>query len=116
LERGHGPHHDLRRRLGTEWAYCGFFTKYPLGHFGYASIGGPRIVMAYANDGWGPSNIDRVFAHETGHIFNCPDEYARPAAATAVVGGATGAHQRQRRELRPGRRRGLLAPAACRPS
>ena len=67
---------DLRRRLGTEWAYIGFFTKYPLGHFGYASIGGPRIVMDYHNDGWGPSNIDRVFAHETGHIFNCPDEYA----------------------------------------
>jgi hypothetical protein len=67
---------DLRRRLGTEWAYCGFFTKYPLGHFAYASFGGPRVVMDYNNDGWGPTNIDRVFAHETGHIFNCPDEYA----------------------------------------
>jgi Ricin-type beta-trefoil lectin domain-like len=68
---------DLRRRLGTEWTYCGFFTKYPLGWFAYANIGGPRIVMDYANDGWGPANIDRVFAHESGHIFNCPDEYAK---------------------------------------
>ncbi|HJW00383.1 MAG TPA: hypothetical protein VJ617_14935 [Arthrobacter sp.] len=67
---------DLRTRFGTRWTYCGFFTKYPLGHFAYASIGGPRIVMDYNNDGWGPDNIDRVFAHETGHIFGCPDEYA----------------------------------------
>src|SRR5919108_648423 len=67
---------DLRRRLGTDWAYCAFFTKYPVGHFAYASIGGPRLVMEYANDGWGPDNIDRVFAHESGHIFGAPDEYA----------------------------------------
>ena len=67
----------LRNDRRTNWAYCGFFVKgYPLDHFGYASIGGPRIVMDYANDGWGPDNIDRVFAHETGHIFQCPDEYA----------------------------------------
>ncbi|WP_329230599.1 hypothetical protein [Streptomyces canus] len=67
---------DLRNRFGTRWTYCGFFTKYPLSHFAYASIGGPRLVMQYDNDGWGPDNIDRVFAHETGHIFGCPDEYA----------------------------------------
>jgi hypothetical protein len=67
---------DLRTRFGTRWTYCGFFTKYPLGWFAYASIGGPRLVMDYNNDGWGPDNIDRVFAHETGHIFGAPDEYA----------------------------------------
>lgn len=67
---------DLRHTLQTRWGYCGFFTKYPLFHFAYASIGGPRLVMDYNNDGWGPDNIDRVFAHETGHIFMCPDEYA----------------------------------------
>ncbi len=67
---------NLRSTNGTDWAYCAFFTKYPLGHFAYASLGGPRLVMHYDNDGWGPDNIDRVFAHETGHIFNAPDEYA----------------------------------------
>lgn len=66
----------LRTDLGTNWTYCAFFTKYPLGHFAYASIGGPRLVMHYDNDGWGPDNIDRVFAHESGHIFGAPDEYA----------------------------------------
>jgi hypothetical protein len=67
---------DLRARFGTRWTYCAYFTKYPLGWFAYAAIGGPRLVMDYNNDGWGPDNIDRVFAHETGHIFGAPDEYA----------------------------------------
>jgi hypothetical protein len=67
----------LRSTKHTNWAYCVFFVKgYPVDHFAYASIGGPRIIMEYANDGWGPDNIDRVFAHESGHIFGAPDEYA----------------------------------------
>jgi hypothetical protein len=77
----------LRQRFQTRWTYCAFFTKYPLFHFAYASIGGPRLVMDYNNDGWGPNNIDRVFAHETGHIFMCPDEYASSGCG---CGGAWG--------------------------
>lgn len=77
----------IRQSLGTTWTYCAFFTKYPLGHFAYASIGGPRLVMHYDNDGWGPDNIDRVFAHETGHIFGAPDEYA---ASGCNCGGSWG--------------------------
>jgi hypothetical protein len=65
---------SIRTSLGTRWGYVGYFTKYPLNHFAYASK--PRLVMHYNNDGWGPDNIDRVFTHETGHIFGCPDEYA----------------------------------------
>jgi len=64
----------IRQTLRTRWTYCAFFTKYPLAHFAYASR--PRLVMNYDNDGWGPDNIDRVFAHESGHIFGTPDEYA----------------------------------------
>jgi hypothetical protein len=67
---------DLRTRFETRWAYCAFFTKYPVQHFAYAGIGGPRLVMQYDNGSWGADNIDRVFAHETGHIFGGPDEYA----------------------------------------
>lgn len=65
----------IRRNLGTRWGYVGLFTKYPTQHFAYALK--PRLVMQYSNDGWGPDNIDRVFTHETGHIFGCPDEYAQ---------------------------------------
>lgn len=63
----------IRRDLGTRWTYAAFFTKYPVHHFAYAQK--PKIIMHYANDGWGPDNIDRVFAHESGHIFGAPDEY-----------------------------------------
>lgn len=76
----------MRTRLGTRWAYCAFFVKgYPLWHFAYASA--PRIVMDYANNGWGPDNIDRVFAHETGHIFSCPDEYAASSCVCTSTHG-----------------------------
>jgi hypothetical protein len=67
---------DLRSSKSTFWSYCAFVTKYPLGHFAYASIGGPRLVMDHVSGGWGIDNFDRVFAHETGHIFGAPDEYA----------------------------------------
>ncbi|WP_077490701.1 tectonin domain-containing protein [Sinomonas mesophila] len=64
---------SIRSALGATWAYVGYFTKYPTHHFAYA--GRERIVMEYANDGWGPAEISRVFAHETCHIFGAADEY-----------------------------------------
>lgn len=77
----------LMADLGADRAYCAFFTKYTLWHFAYANMGGPRLVMQYGNDGWGPDNIDRVFAHETCHIFGAPDEYR---ASNCDCGGAYG--------------------------
>lgn len=77
----------LRDRLGTDRAYVSFFTKYRLFHFAYADMGGPHLVMHYDCDGWGTDNIDRVFAHETGHIFGAPDEYA---ASNCKCDGAFG--------------------------
>jgi hypothetical protein len=64
---------SLRTSKQTNWAYVAYITKYPLYHFGYAS--GERLVMDYRNDGWGTGSIDRVFAHETCHIFGAADEY-----------------------------------------
>jgi hypothetical protein len=75
----------IRRDLGTRWAYVCFFTKYPVHHFAYALK--PKIVMQYGNDGWGPDNIDRVFTHETGHIFGCPDEYASSSCSCTAKFG-----------------------------
>jgi hypothetical protein len=63
----------LRTSKAADAAYCAFFTHYTLNHFAYCT--GPYLVMEYANDGWGPDNLDRVFAHESGHVFGAPDEY-----------------------------------------
>jgi hypothetical protein len=54
-------------------AYCAFFTLYRVNHFAYCT--GPYLVMHYRNDSWGINNLDRVFAHESGHVFGAPDEY-----------------------------------------
>lgn len=64
---------EIRKRLQTRWTFCGLFTKYPASH--HASAPAPAIVMQAPYDGWGPTNIDRIFAHETGHVFGAPDEY-----------------------------------------
>jgi hypothetical protein len=66
----------LRKFHRTDWAYCVYFTKYPVWHDAYANIGGPRVVMNYKAGNWGINEIDRVFTHETGHIFGAPDEYS----------------------------------------
>ena len=64
---------DLQQTRGTNWAYVAYFTKYPLRHFAYAVS--EKTVMHYDNDGWGVNSINRVFAHETCHIFGAADEY-----------------------------------------
>jgi hypothetical protein len=74
---------DMRNNRRTDWAYVAFFTKYPLNHFAYAVV--EKVVMSYANDNWGPDNINRVFAHESCHIFGAADEYG-----SCVCGGSHG--------------------------
>ena len=75
----------LRADFGTKWAYAAFFTKYPVDHFAYANS--VRVVMEWNDDAPWPDDMDRVFAHETGHVFGAPDEYA---AADCDCGGAHG--------------------------
>ena len=68
---------DYKDRAGADGAYIAFFSKYRQSHFAYAYFGGGPIYMRYSNDGWGSDQLDRVFAHETGHVFNAPDEYTK---------------------------------------
>jgi len=82
---------ELRGRLSADSAYCAFFTKYPLYNFAYVSSNIPRLVTHYNNPPWGPEQIDRVFAHNTGHIFGAPDEHA---TSNCTCGGAWGPCQR----------------------
>lgn len=68
---------DLQRSNNANWAYIAFFTKYPLYHFAYQYD--VNVFMQYSNDGWGPYQIDKVFAHETCHVFGAADEYSLEA-------------------------------------
>jgi hypothetical protein len=72
---------DIRDRLGTDWTYAAFITRHPVNWFAYAGL--PRVVMAFGSSGIS----DMVFAHETGHIFGAPDEYA---SSNCTCGSAAG--------------------------
>ncbi|HTE26668.1 RICIN domain-containing protein [Flavitalea sp.] len=74
---------DLRAIRNTAWAYVGYFTKYPLHHFAYAVT--EKTVMHFDNDGWGTDQINKVFAHESCHIFGAADEYG-----SCTCGGSHG--------------------------
>lgn len=81
---------DLCARKACASGMLAFFTKYPTGHFAYAWPNDAFLVMNHANDGWGPDRIDRVFAHETCHLFGCPDEYAASGCRCDGSWGSSG--------------------------
>lgn len=91
-------------------AYVAFFTKYMANWMAYANQSMGRVVMCYpwladltasnadgtggfrntGATGWGATNIDRVFAHESCHIFGAPDEYASSNCSTTATSGHLG--------------------------
>ena len=77
---------DLQGDHGTQSAYAGFYTKHPTTWFAYA--GGRRIVVRYPDfSASAVPNLDRIVAHETGHIFGCPDEYASSNCTCGAMAG-----------------------------
>lgn len=79
----------LRTLYQTDWAFTIFVVDssadadnhFKDGYFAYAYLGGPFIVLTYGNNGYGPSNMDAVAAHEMGHIFQALDQYGGAAQA-----------------------------------
>lgn len=74
----------IREQWNTDWAFIIFvIDSYndPDGmfadnnRFAYAFLNGPYMVVTYDNNGWGIGRMDRVVAHEIGHIFGATDEY-----------------------------------------
>jgi hypothetical protein len=57
-------------------------------HFAFAYLGTGPTYMQYANDGWGPNQIDKVFARETGHVFHATDEYKSGCNCGVWIGNA----------------------------
>lgn len=70
---------------GAQFGFVVFFTKMPVSWFAYA--GGLRIVMRRRGDFTTWTSIDSVFAHESGHIFGAPDEYAASNCTCDSLGG-----------------------------
>lgn len=74
---------DLRDRLNTDWALAIFVVDssndddgmFEEGGYAEASPGGPFSYMTYNCSSWGIEQMDRVSAHELGHIFWAIDEY-----------------------------------------
>ena len=71
---------DIKARNSAQHAYAIFVTKHPVTWFAYEW--GNHVVMDFGVDGWGIDNFSRVVAHETGHVFGCPDEYGSCTTAT----------------------------------
>lgn len=64
----------LWNRFSAEWAYAIYITKYP--KTWYAYHWGNHLILDFQADVWGIDNLNLIVAHETAHIFGCPDEYA----------------------------------------
>lgn len=84
-----------RAAFGTDWAFTIFVVDSlndPNGAFSdyrvaYAYLNGPFLVMTYDNgDTYGIGLMDRVTAHETGHIFGAGDEYAGGCSTSETLG------------------------------
>jgi len=73
----------LRLRYRTDRAYTAFVaynpapapTHFTNGYSAWAYRGGPYTSFLFRSFEW---SIERVFAHETGHIFGACDEYYQP--------------------------------------
>lgn len=85
----------LRQTFGTDWAFTIFVAnsandsdnRFSDGHFAYAYLGGPFMVMTSGNNGYGIGNMDAVAAHEMGHIFRALDQYASANVSCTAVSG-----------------------------
>lgn len=68
-----------RTTYATDWAFSSFLAPNPSGpaafsdgYAAYAFLGGPYSVLLQRSFGW---SMNRIFAHESGHIFRACDEY-----------------------------------------
>lgn len=64
---------EVRDRNNAQWGYVLFITRYPTRYYAYASY--ERVVQHYDNGPLDSSELNRVIAHETCHIFGAQDEY-----------------------------------------
>jgi hypothetical protein len=78
----------IKQAFSADHAFALFVTKYPKDWFAYQWAN--HVVMDFQVDGWGIDNFNRVLAHETGHVFGCPDEYASANCTCTATSGRYG--------------------------
>jgi hypothetical protein len=88
FEQAYAANESLRRARHTDWATTIFVVnsagkadgRFADGHFAYAYVGGPFLVVTSDAGPYGTNQMAPVVAHEFGHIFGALDQYA--AAST----------------------------------
>ncbi len=86
IERCRQYLNDLRASNDADWAiafivadsYFDYDGRFPDSVFSFSYTGGPYAVMTYDNGNWGIEQMNKVAAHETGHMFYAADEYCGP--------------------------------------
>jgi hypothetical protein len=84
FEQAYAAADSLRRARGTDWATTIFVVNstgtpdgaFADGHFAYAYISGPFLVLTSDAGPYGTQQIAPVIAHELGHTFGALDQYA----------------------------------------
>ncbi|MEI7770164.1 MAG: hypothetical protein WCI67_09265, partial [Chloroflexales bacterium] len=85
----------LRDTLGADWATTIFVVNssgrsggtFPDGHFAYAYVNGPFMVLTSDAGSYGSGQLAPVVAHEFGHIFGALDQYAIASIDCAQTSG-----------------------------
>ncbi len=84
---------DMRWNFGADWGLVVYVLhgnpgqRFDMGALAYAYLGGPFNVNVFSNGYLGPSKLDRVIAHETGHTFYTLDEYPQAITLCSVRSG-----------------------------
>ena len=95
FDQAYAADEALRRARGADWATNIFVVnsagtaggRFADGHFAYAYINGPFMVVTSDAGPYGTSQMAPVVAHEFGHIFGALDQYAAAGVSCTQKSG-----------------------------
>ena len=95
FEQAYAADAALRQARGADWATTIFVAnssntsggRFTDGHFAYAYINGPFLVITSDAGPYGTHQLSQVVAHEFGHIFGALDQYAAAGVPCAQQSG-----------------------------
>jgi hypothetical protein len=95
FEQAYNSDESLRRARHADWATTIFIVnstgkangRFADGHFAYAYVGGPFLVITSDAGPYGANQLTPVVAHEFGHIFGALDQYASAETACTQQSG-----------------------------